>query len=226
MLLLINEYVSELSIPLSSEVPFFGQVSIFLLGFFFFLELLVQELDPKKSSRSNIFPNNILGNWLELSQNLFNSSFHNLVLGVDTVFPVNVLKDFFKMLHLLQKVVWGEREPSSRECADPWRVGLAWIGSILCFAAKLGILVAELVGQKPRQIFQALLRAVKTLGRIKIFRATACLSHGCKVCTVDFVCWKARFFLLVALRDGAENLKFNNFSKLLQSIFQITKIKS
>ena len=87
---------------------------------------------------------------------MLNSSFHNFVLSIEPVFPMDFCEDFFETAHLLQKVVGWESEVPSRKRADPWRVVLDRIGSILCFAAQLWILLAELVGQKPGNVFEAL----------------------------------------------------------------------
>ena len=185
-------------------MPFFGQVSALLLGFFFFLNFLVQEFDPDECSRTNIFLDNINGNWLVPEQNLLNSSVHYFVLSIEPVSSMDFSEDFFEKTHLLQKVVGWESETPSRKCADPWRVVLDRIGSILCFAAQLWILLAELVGQKPGNVFEALWGTVKTWGRIKYFSFTSGVSLIGKI---DVLSWNARFFLLGTLRDRLENLK-------------------
>ena len=57
------------------------------------------------------------------------------MLSVEAIFSVNVLENFFKKTNLFEKVVRRESKSSSRESADPGRVGLALIGSLPSFAA-------------------------------------------------------------------------------------------
>ena len=88
---------------------------------------------------------------------------------------------------MLQEVVRRQSQSPSRECADPLRVHLARIGNVLCFAAKLWILLAELVGQKTSDVLEALGGAVKTWGRLRHFRFEAGFSSVGKIWPVDVI---------------------------------------
>ena len=190
------------------EVSFLCKVPAFLRCFFFLFELLVQELDSDESSRSDILLDDICRDWLDSAQNMLNSSFHNFVLSIEAVFSVDFLEDFLEKKNLLQEVVRRESQSPSRERADPRWVVLARIGNVPRSAAELWILLAELVGQKTSNILQALSRAVKTGGRIKIFSVVARFIPIWKGRQADVICWNVWFFLLCTLRDRSENLKY------------------
>ena len=190
------------------EVSLFRKVPAFLRCFFFFFELLVQEFDPDESSRSDILLDDIGRDWLDSAQNVLNSSFHNFVLSVESVFSVDFLEDFLEKKNLLQEVVRRESQSPSRERTDPRGVDLARIRNVPRSAAELWILLSELVGQKTSDILQALSRAVKTWGRIKIFSFDAGFIPIWKGRQADVICWNVWFFLLGTLRDRSENLKY------------------
>ena len=183
------------------KVPFLGQVPVSLLWFFFFFDLLVQEFDPDESTCSNVLFDNISRDWLEPAPNMLLGCLHNLVLRVEAVLPVDVFENLFKKTNLLQKVVRWESQTPTWECTDPRRVGFARIWNVPCFAAKLWILLAELVGQKTSDVLEALSRTVKTRGRIRRFSFAAGFSSIRKIWPVDVIFWNVWFFLLGTLGD-------------------------
>ena len=97
-------------------------------------------------------------------------------------------ENIFEKTNLLQKAVGWDRQTPSRERAYPWRIAPTQIWNVPCFAAELWILLSELVGQKTSDILQALSRAVKTGGRIKIFSVVARFIPIWKGRQADVIC--------------------------------------
>ena len=84
------------NILLSRKVALFSKVPFFLLRVFFFSQLLVQKFDPEESSHSNISLNDLNRDGFKVEHKLLFRSFHNFVLGIETVFTMNVFENFFK----------------------------------------------------------------------------------------------------------------------------------